>query len=342
MAVYEQLTINKPLARNVFFFFCLKIKCNSYRWHWNVFLVICCLLCYLCVCVCFLGLTGSRWPLGPSEKQGDIGVKAAFVDTVHCESILPHLLIRTHSQTPSSSPTFSREAGSRRSLEPRFTFNILFSPPASQHIVTSSNLLGFQPPKTPPIIPQNVPFPPSLGSASPLQLLPRLFSSVVSLIFSPSPSSFSASSSSSGAVCTCLGVSLTLGNLSECSAAAVSWWSEGERKGESEASGGEGGGVAGAVTQHRILSALSDMRVCLLSLRCAEGKWLCDCWGQKLLNLNMLSNSQQLCFFLCLSSQRWERCTYAWDLCVCIFIDSFFFFLSFFIIYFAALGRAGQ
>lgn len=39
-----------------------------------------------------------------------------------------------------------------------------------------------------------------------------------------------------------------------------------------DASGGEGGGVAGAVTQHRILSALSDMRVCLLSLRRAEGK----------------------------------------------------------------------
>lgn len=115
---------------------------------------------FVCVSLVSQGLA-DLW--APPLKQGDIGVKAAFVDTVHCESILPHLLIRTHSQTPSSSTTFSREAETRRPLEPRFIFNIAFfslSPPASLHIVTSLQSARISTPETPPIIPQNVPFPP--------------------------------------------------------------------------------------------------------------------------------------------------------------------------------------
>lgn len=195
--------------------------------------------CVICVFVCVSLVSQGLADLwAPPLKQGDIGVKAAFVDTVHCESILPHLLIRTHSQTPSSSTTFSREAETRRPLEPRFIFNIaflflFFSTSVAAHRDLTPICSDFNPRNTSNHSPK-CPLPSSLGSASPLQLLPRLFSSVVSLIFSPSPSSFSASSSSSGAVCTCLGVSLTLGNLSECSAAAVSWWSEGGRNGETE------------------------------------------------------------------------------------------------------------
>lgn len=112
----------------------------------------------------------------------------------------------------------------------------IFSPPASQHNLTSTKWLGFQPPNTSSHSPQMSPSP-SFGSAPPLQLLPRLFSSVVSLIFSLSCSSFPTSSSSSCAVWACLGVSLTLENLSECSADAVSWWSEGETE---EGGGGKG------------------------------------------------------------------------------------------------------
>lgn len=292
---------------------------NSYRCTDTeiiVFLLLFFYCCYLRVCECFLALTGARWPLSPSTKQGDIGVKAAYVDTV--QSIRLHLLIRTHSQTPSSSPTFSGWSRNSPLLRAALYLQYFFFlhqrrsttwPPPSGLDFNPLNTSNHSPKCPPPRLSAlHLLFSCSPGSSplSPLWFSPRppLFSPPPPL---PAPSGPAWASRSRWKTCQSVRRPPSPGGLKE------------GRRREREASGE--GGVAGAVTQHRILSAPSHMIVCIFSLCCAEGQ--CDCWGQKLLNLNMPSSSS--CFFFqYIYPWRWERQTCTSDLNICIFTDSFF------------------
>lgn len=249
---------------------CQKIKCNSYR---------CAdienLTPYLLVCVRFLDLTGSRGPQSPSPFAMGHKGQSGILLTLFGQSVL----------TCSLGPTQKLLRPVRPSVVPRgshFIFNLFFFFFFLHQLPSTTwplNLSDFTL-RTPPVFTPQLP---SSVSAPPLQLLPRLFSSVVPFIFS---SSFPASSSSSCAVWACLGASLTLENLPECSAAAVSWGSEGEREEE----GGREGETEGRrrhqekkvlrVQWHNTVFYQHRTTWWFVFLLCAGGK--CDCWGQKL------------------------------------------------------------